>query len=78
MAKKLSDYEKHLKAADKVGASKAQGLDQLAQHCSILPWYVGPGISPEMVFNGAVKKGIGARELMKLPKTEIENLMWEE
>jgi hypothetical protein len=60
-------YQQALKASEKTGASKAEGKPLLAMLCQSLACV--HAISPALVYEGAVKKGIDAKALTKLAAT---------
>jgi len=57
-------YQEALQAAQKVGARKADGKILLAMLCQSLA--LVHAINPALVFEGAVKRGIDSKVLMKL------------
>ena len=68
-------YKDALKESDRVGASKAEGLPLLASFCSLSQHTAG-AVSPELVYEGAVKKGLTPDQYRKLKPAEIAELMW--
>jgi len=69
------NYQQALKEANRVGVSKAEGMPLLASFCSLAQHQAG-AVNCEMVYKGAVAKGITANQYRKLEPTEIEDLMW--
>lgn len=67
-------YAEALKAANKVGASKAEGLPLLALTIKALA--VAHAISPRLVYEGAVRKGLSAAEVRTLDPVSLGNLMF--
>lgn len=57
-------YKQALKRADRIGASKADNEPLLAMLCRSLA--AVHAINPALVYEGAVKKGIDGKTLMKL------------
>ena len=57
-------YKTALQKAEKVGASKAEGEPLLAMLCCSLA--AVHAIAPALVYEGAVKRGLDAKALMKL------------
>ncbi len=57
-------YKQALKAAEKVGASNAEGEALLASLCQCLAYV--HAINPALVYQGAVKMGIDSKALVKL------------
>lgn len=68
--------EAALAKANKIGASRAEGLPLLAMACSLIQFYAGPGASPKLVYDGARKSGVDAKALLKLTPREVGDLMW--
>lgn len=58
-------YEKALEQSSKVGASKCQGPALIAMTCEVLS-RAHPGISPKLLYDGAIKAGKTSRDLLKL------------
>lgn len=67
-------YAEALKAANKVGPSKAEGLLLLALTIKALA--LTHAISPRLVYEGAVRKGQSAAEVRKLDPVSLGNLMF--
>jgi hypothetical protein len=67
-------YAEALKEANKVGTSKAEGLLLLALTVKALA--LAHAISPRLVFEGAVRKGLSANEVRKLDPVSLGNLMF--
>lgn len=68
-------YQHALNQARKQGAAQAKDDALLAQTVSVvcLPH---PGLTPEMVYNGARKQGLDSRALMSMGGSELDDLMW--
>ena len=67
-------YAEALKVANKVGASKAEGLPLLALTIKALA--LAHAISPRLVYEGAVRKGLSAAEVRTLDPVSLGNLMF--
>lgn len=67
-------YEEALKAAEKVGASKAKDLPLLAQTVTTLA--LAHAISPKLVYAGAVKQRLTAAQIRRLDPVSLGNLMF--
>ncbi len=67
-------YKQALKEAERTGASKADGLAHLAQVCFILSRV--HAVSPELIYNGAVKRRLTARQVAKLDPIALGDLMF--
>lgn len=69
-------YQQALTEAERVGASKAQGLPLLA----ITLWTLSlfHAINPELAYAGAVKQGLTAEQVRKLGPVELGDLMFVE
>jgi hypothetical protein len=61
-------YRQALQRAETIGASKAEGKPLLALLCRTLA--AVHAISPALVYEGAVKQGIGSKTLMRLAATD--------
>lgn len=61
-------YQQALQAGKQVGASQAEGHVLLAMLCQCLA--LVHAISPALVYEGAVKKGIDCKALVKLAATD--------
>ena len=68
-------YEEALKAAKKVGASKAEDLPLLAMTVETLAMV--HAINPTLVYAGAVKQRLTAAQVRKLNAVTLGNLMFE-
>lgn len=62
-------YQEALKESKRVGASKASGDALLADTCLVLSY--AHAINPEMLFNGAKKKGYSPKTLLELPQKNM-------
>lgn len=67
-------YADALKAAEQIGASKADGLPLLAITVASLAQV--HAISPRLVFEGAVRRGLSAAEVRRLDGVSLGNLMF--
>lgn len=67
-------YAEALKEANKVGASKATGLPLLALTIKALA--LAHAISPRLVYEGAVRKGLSADTVRKLDPAALGDLMF--
>ncbi len=74
------DYQAALRRGRKVGASKAEDADLMAMFCeSDIQLLVG-AVSPQLVWEGAMKKGLTSSELAALASTNpgaVADLMWD-
>lgn len=61
-------YKQALQRAEKIGASKAEGKPLLAMLCCRLA--AVHAIAPALVYEGAVKRGIDGKALMKLAEAD--------
>ena len=69
----IMTYKEALNEADKVGASKIQGLGHLAMTIKTLS--LVHAINPELVYNGAVKEKLTGNKVRKLGPIELGRLM---
>jgi hypothetical protein len=70
-------YQQALAEGDRVGASRCSATAHLAQICRTLAFV--HAINPELVFNGAMKKGLNAKQVAKLANDDpvvFGNLMF--
>jgi hypothetical protein len=67
-------YEQALEACDKVGDSKAQDHPLLAATLKCLS--LVHAINPKLAYEGAVKKGLTARQVTRLGPVELGDLMF--
>ena len=67
-------YKKALQTAAKVGSSQACDDGLLAQVCRSLSSI--HAINPELVYDGAKREGLTARELIKMSPVDIGNLQF--
>lgn len=67
-------YKQALEYARKAGAANATGLPLLAQTVHILS--VCHAINPELAYNGAVKRGLSAKQVRQLEPVELGDLMF--
>ncbi len=68
-------YEEALKAAKKVGASKAEDLPLLAMTVATLAFV--HAINPKLVYAGAVKRRLTAAQVRKLDPVSLGDLMFD-
>jgi hypothetical protein len=68
------NYQDALNEADRMGASKAEGLPLLAQTIATLS--LCHAINAEATFNGAVKMGLTAIQVSKLHPVALGDLMF--
>jgi hypothetical protein len=74
----IMTYEAALKSGKKIGASNCNETELLAWICSGLQLTCG-AVSPKLVFEGAQKKGLKAKDIAKMVHDNpaaIEELMW--
>jgi hypothetical protein len=72
-------YKEALKGEKKTGVKNCSEVEFLAGFCQTLPLIVG-AVSPELVFNGAVKRKLSAKDLSKMAieaPQDVIDLMWE-
>ena len=75
----MADYETVLDRAKQVGASNADNDESIALFCDGPLQTLCGAVSQKLVFEGAVKKGLGYREFGHLASTDpsvIADLMW--
>jgi len=75
----MSDYQKALKAANKIGSSHATDAGVMAQFCATSLQILVGAAAPELVWAGAQKKGLTAIQLVKLATNNpnaVHDLMW--
>jgi hypothetical protein len=75
----MSEYQKALKAANKVGSSQATDAGVMAQFCATSLQILVGAASPELVWEGAQKSGMTALQLAKLANKNphaVHDLMW--
>lgn len=67
-------YEQALKEAERVGAANSEGLALLA----MTAWTLSKvhAINPKLVYDGAIKKNLTSRDLLRLPPVELGDLMF--
>ncbi len=71
-------YDKALAKAEEVGAKHADDAGLMAMLCDSLPFIVG-SVAPRLVWEGAQKSGMTARELCRLASKDpmaVEALQW--
>lgn len=72
-------YKDALATGKRVGASHADDVSLMALFCDSSLQILCGAVSPELVFNGAQKKGMTTRELTSLvssDKNAVHDLMW--
>lgn len=67
-------YAEALEAAKRTGASNAEGLPLLALTVKTLA--LVHAISPRLVYEGAVRHGLSASDVRKLPPVALGDLMF--
>ena len=67
-------YDEALKAAKRVGASKAEGLPLLAMTVATLA--LAHAINPKLVYAGAIKRSLTAFSVRKLDPVSLADLMF--
>jgi len=67
-------YEQAIEESDRVGASKVEGLPHLAITLAVLSR--AHAINPKLAYDGAVKKGLTSREVLRLSPVSLGNLMF--
>lgn len=75
----MASYKATLAAADKVGSACATDAGVMAQYCATTLQLMVGAASPELVWNGAQKKGMTALELARLAVEKpaaVHELMW--
>ena len=75
----MADYETTLARAKQVGAAHADNDESIALFCAGPLQTLCGAVSPKLVFEGAVKKGLSYREFGHLASTDpsaVADLMW--
>jgi hypothetical protein len=75
----LATYQEVLAEADRVGAANASDAGVMAQFCERNLQLLVGAASPQLVWEGAQKKGMTALELAKLAAKDfgaVHDLMW--
>jgi hypothetical protein len=75
----MPSYHDALAAAKKVGSARATDVGLMAQLCATSLQLLVGAAAPELVWNGAQKKGMTARELLDLANSDpaaVHELMW--
>ncbi|MFD4196746.1 hypothetical protein [Amycolatopsis thermoflava] len=75
----MSSYHDALAAANKVGSAKATDAGTMAQFCATSLQTLVGAASPELVWQGAQKKGMTMAELVALATEDpaaVHELMW--
>jgi hypothetical protein len=75
----LSSYHDALAAANKVGSANATDAGVMAQFCATSLQTLVGAASPELVWEGAQKKGMTALQLVELCNSDwraVHDLMW--
>lgn len=74
-----TEYRSELSTANKVGAAHATDRGLMAQYCATSLQIIVGAASPELVWNGAQKRGLSTTELMSLAIKDpnaVHELMW--
>jgi hypothetical protein len=75
----MASYKATLAAANKVGSARATDAGVMAQYCATTLQVMVGAASPELVWEGAQKKGMTALELAELAienPAAVHDLMW--
>jgi hypothetical protein len=75
----MADYKTTLAAANKAGSARATDAGVMAQYCATTLQQMVGAASPELVWQGAQKKGMTALELATLAVKDpaaVHELMW--
>lgn len=75
----MSSYDDALAAANKAGSANATDEGAMAQFCATSLMTLVGAASPQLVWEGAQKKGMTAAELVKLATDKpaaVHDLMW--
>lgn len=75
----MASYEQTLKAAKKVGASRANDTELMALFCEGSLQTLCGAVAPSLVWEGAQTKGLSSQELAVLAANapmEVADLMW--
>jgi hypothetical protein len=75
----MSSYDDALAAANKVGAANATDAEVMARFCATSLQILVGAASPQLVWEGAQKKGMTATELAVLATVKpaaVHELMW--
>ena len=75
----MSAYREALNAVGKVGVSRASDEQLMALFCDTSIQITCGAVSPQLVWEGAQKKGLTTNELVKLAHTDpgaVADLMW--
>lgn len=75
----MSSYKDALAAANKAGSTNATDEGIMAQFCATALQQLVGAASPQLVWEGAQKKGMTAAELVKLANdkpNDVHELMW--
>lgn len=75
----MANYENTLKAAKAVGASRADDAQHMALLCDGPLQILCGAVAPNLVWQGAQKKGLTTSELAEMASTrpmEVTDLMW--
>jgi len=72
-------FEETLVSAKKTGASRCSDAELLALFCNTSLQILCGAVSPKLVFEGAQKKGLSAKEVLQMAKDNpqaVADLMW--
>lgn len=75
----MSSYDDALAAANKAGAANATDEGAMAQFCATVLQQLVGAASPQLVWEGAQKKGMTTAELVALATdkpADVHELMW--
>lgn len=69
----MTTYEKALEKSSRVGASKCQGPALIAMTCETLG-RAHPGLSPKLLYDGAIKSRLTSAQLLKMSEENPASL----
>lgn len=75
----MSDYEAELMEARRVGVANATDTGVMALFCDTSLQQMCGAVAPRLVFDGAQKAGMSAKQLAELAGTDpelVHDLMW--
>lgn len=75
----MSDFDEALERCRKVGASRVGDADLLAAFCEYDLQQIVGAVSPKLVWEGAQRKGLSARDLAGLASSDplaVGDLQW--
>ena len=79
MVPTMSDFDAALSRYATVGAARADDVDLMASFCKHDLQLIVGAVSPKLVWEGACKKGLTAKDLMQLAGNDtpaISDLQW--